>query len=225
MIFRFIPHAAIAGALVVCSAAQAQLAVTVDLGTTGAGAHLVVPMGTQWNARVGAAFLSHEFDGSTNAIDYRIDGKLRMAEALLDWFPVAGSGFRLSAGAVYDGNKFDLNGKPSAGRYLINGVSYSALEVGTLKGVLDYSKFAPYLGIGFGNAPAASAGWGFAGDLGGYYQGKGSARLNSVGCTASVPICQAIARNVAIEESRFADQISDVPKIYPVLRVALSYKF
>lgn len=216
-------------AAVASFSAQAQVAVTADLGTTGAGAHLVVPLGSQagsqFNVRFGGGYLSHTFDGSTNSIDYRIDGKLRSVDALLDWFPAAGSGFRLSAGAVYDGNKFNVTGKPSAGRYLINGVSYAATDVGILTGAVDYSKFAPYLGIGYGNAPAAASGWGFAADLGGYYQGKGESRLNSVGCTAVALVCQAIARDVAVEQARLADQVSDVPKIYPVLRVSLSYKF
>ncbi|MDB5959835.1 MAG: histidine kinase [Massilia sp.] len=214
-----------AAALLVSVSAHAQLGVTADLGTTGVGGHLVVPMGGKFNARFGAGYLSHSFDGSASTIDYNIDGKLRMVDALLDWFPAAGSGFRLSAGVVYDGNKFDFVGTPSAGRYRINGVNYSALDVGVLKGSLDYSKLAPYLGIGYGNAPAASAGWGFAADLGAYYQGKGDARLNSVGCTANALVCQAIARDVAVEQSRFADQVSDVPKLYPVLRASLSYKF
>lgn len=212
-------------ALFACGAAQAQVAITADLGTTGIGAHLVVPVSPQLNARIGAGYLSHTFDSSSNAIDYSIDGKLRSADALLDWFPSTGSGFRLTAGVVYDGNKFDVTGKPKQGRYTINGVSYAATDVGILSGAVDYSKIAPYIGIGFGNALTTSAGWGFSGDLGAYYQGKGDSRLNSVGCTAAALICQAIASNVAVEQSRLADQVGDVPKVYPVVRVSLSYKF
>lgn len=213
-------------ALVLCAqTAHAQLAVTLDAGTTGLGGHLVVPMGAQLNARFGAGYLSHTFDGTSKQIDYSIDGKLRTVDALLDWFPAAGSAFRLTGGVVYDGNKFNVTGKPSQGRYIINGVSFAATDVGILTGAVDYSKFAPYLGIGYGNAQAASRGWGFAADVGAYYQGKGKSRLNSVGCTAAALVCQAIARNVAVEESNLADSVSDVPTLYPVLRVAVSYKF
>lgn len=216
---------AIVAAAFSASCAQAQVGVTLDVGTTGVGGHLVVPLGAQVNARFGAGYFSHNFEGSTDTIDYDIDGKLRTVDALLDWFPSATSGFRLSAGVVYDGNKFDVVGRPSAGRYVINGVSYAAADVGTLSGAIDYAKFAPYLGIGFGGAPASARGWGFAADLGAYYQGKGDSRLNSVGCGANVLICQAIARNVAVEQARLAEQVSDIPKVYPVLRVAVSYRF
>jgi hypothetical protein len=201
-----------------------RVGVSVDAGTTGLGAHLSLPLGSQFGARFGAGYLSHRFDGNTSSIDYNINGKLKSADALLDWFPFAGRGFRLSAGAVYDANQFEVTGKPLAGRYLINGVNYTATDVGVLSGTVDYNKFAPYLGIGYGNAPAAS-GWGFAIDLGAYYQGKGSSRLNSVGCKAMAMICQAIARDVAVEENRLADQVSDVPKVYPVLRLSLGYRF
>lgn len=206
-------------------AATAQTSVSLDLGTTGIGAHLGMPLSQQFGARVGASYFSHKFDGNTSAIAYNIDAKLRSADALLDWYPAAGSAFRLSTGVVYDANQFNVTGKPMAGRYLINGVNYAATDVGVLTGAIDYNKFAPYLGIGFGNAPTAARGWGFAADLGGYYQGKGSSRLDSVGCKAAILICQAIARDVAVERLNLADQVSDVPKIYPVLRVSASYRF
>jgi hypothetical protein len=225
MLRKFAMFGALATALTAAGAARAQVAVTADIGTTGVGGHLVVPVGAQLNARIGANYFSHKFDGGTDNIDYDIDGKLRTVDALLDWFPAAGSGFRLTAGVVYDGNKFDVTGKPSQGRYLINGVSYAATDVGILTGAVKFSKLAPYLGIGFGNAATAGRGWGFAADLGAFYAGKGDSRLNSVGCTAVAPVCQAIASNVAVEQSKLADQVSDIPKIYPVLRAGLTYAF
>ena len=50
-----------------------------------------------------------------------------------------------------------------------------------LSGAVEYGKLAPYLGIGYGTAPGGTRGWGVAADLGGYYQGQGKSRLNSVG--------------------------------------------
>ena len=139
---------------------------------------------------------------------------------------VLNSSFHLSAGLVYNGGKFDAKGKPNnGGAYLINGVSYRAADVGILDGRLVYGKAAPYLGIGWGNALGAGAGWHFTSDLGGFYQGKGEASLANSGCTAPSAVCQAVARDVAAEQASFARQISDVPRIYPVLRAAVSYRF
>lgn len=211
--------------LLAAGAASAQANLSLDLGTTGVGAHVGIPLSAQFGARIGAGYLSHKFDGNTGTVDYNVDAKLRSADALLDWYPSAGAGFRLSAGAVYDANQFDVTGKPAAGRYIINGVNYAATDVGVLTGAVEYDKFAPYLGIGYGSLPTAAQGWGFAADLGAYYQGKGSSRLDSVGCKAVAAVCQAIARDVAVERVNLADQVSDVPKVYPVLRLSATYRF
>lgn len=215
-----------AAACLLAGAAQAQLAVTADLGTTGLGVHLVTPLSPTVNGRFGLNGAGFTVSGSEGAIDYDIHARLRSADLLVDWYVRDGSSFHLSAGLVYDGGKFDARGKPNnGGSYVINGVSYRAADVGVLDGRLVYAKAAPYLGIGWGNALATTPGWHFTSDLGGFYQGKGDASLSNSDCSASAAVCQALARDVAAEQASFARQISDVPRIYPVLRAAVSYRF
>ena len=217
---------AAAAGLLLASAAQAQVAVTADFGTTGFGAHLVAPLASTVNGRVGLNGGNFTISGSEGAVDYDIDARLRSVDFLIDWYVRDNSSFHLSAGLVYDGSKFDAKGKPNnGGGYTINGVNYRSADVGTLDGSLVYRKAAPYIGIGWGNAVKAAPGWNFTSDLGGFFRAKGEARLVSTGCTASTVACQALARDVALEQASFASQISDVPRIYPVLRVALSYRF
>jgi hypothetical protein len=222
---RFSFAAAAAGVLL-AGVAQAQVGITADLGTTGLGAHLVVPVGPTVNSRFGLNFAKFSGSGSDGSIDYDVRATLRTADFLLDWYVRDNSSFHLSAGLVYNGSKFDAKGRPNnAGGYAINGVNYRSADVGALDGSLAYRKPAPYLGIGWGNAIKAAPGWGFTSELGGYYQGRGEASLANVGCTAAAIVCQAVARDVAVEQASFARQISDVPRIYPVLRAALSYRF
>lgn len=223
--FSFAAAAAAAG-LLLAGAAQAQIGITADLGTTGLGAHLVVPVTPTVNSRFGVNFAKFTASGSEGAIDYDVRARLRTADFLVDWYVRDNSSFHLSAGLVYNGNKFDAKGRPNnTGGYNINGVSYRSADVGILDGNLVYRKAAPYIGIGWGNAVKAAPGWNFTSDLGGFFQGKGEARLANVGCTAAALVCQAIARDVAVEQASFARQISDVPRIYPVLRAAVSYRF
>lgn len=217
--------AAAAAGLLLAGVAQAQVGITADLGTTGLGAHLVVPVGPTVNSRFGLNFAKFTGSASEGSIDYDVRARLRTADFLVDWYVRDNSSFHLSAGLVYNGNKFDAKGRPSAAGYTINGVNYRSADVGTLDGNLVYKKAAPYIGIGWGNAIKAGPGWGFMSDLGGFFQGKGKASLASVGCTAAAAVCQAIARDVAVEQASFASQISDVPRIYPVLRAAVSYRF
>jgi hypothetical protein len=223
--FSFAAAVAAAGVLL-AGAAQAEVGITADLGTTGLGAHMVVPVTPTVNGRFGVNFAKFNASGSEGSIDYDVRARLRTADFLVDWYVRDNNSFHLSAGLVYNGNKFDAKGRPNnAGGYTINGVSYRSADVGTLDGNLVYQKAAPYLGIGWGNAIKAAPGWGFASDIGGFFQGKGKASLASVGCTAAAIVCQAIARDVAVEQASFARQISDVPRIYPVLRAAVSYRF
>jgi hypothetical protein len=149
-------HALVLAAGLLCAAAaQAGVAVTADLGSTGVGAHLVVPMETYLNGRFGINYLKHDFDKTSGAIRYDIKGKVQTVDALFDFYPRAGSTFRLTGGLVYNGSKFDARANPDAlGKFLINGVEYGAADVGLLHGRIDFRKAAPYLGLGWGNALA-----------------------------------------------------------------------
>ena len=223
---NIITLAAAAAVILLAGSAQAQIAVTADVGTTGLGAHLVAPLAPTVNARFGLNGGNLNASGSEGAVDYDIRAKLRTVDLLVDWYVGDNSSFHLSAGLVYNNSRFDAKGKPNnGGVYTINGVNYRASEVGVLDGSLVYRKAAPYIGIGWGNAVKAAPGWNFTSDFGGFLQGKGEARLVNTGCTAAPAVCQAVARDVAREEATFASQASDVPRIYPVLRASLSYRF
>ena len=211
-------------ALAAANAAQArEIAATVDLGTTGLGLHLSTPIAPQLNARVGLNYASYSYDANTSDVEYDFKLKLATVDALLDYHPWNGA-FRVSGGVVYNGNSIDANARPNGnGTYTINGRTYSAAAVGDLIGKIDFRKAAPYLGIGWGNAVAA-AGWGFGMDLGVTFQGSPKTRLASTGCTAPAPICTQIANDVAVENAKLADEVKDF-KLYPVIRMGVSYRF
>ena len=214
-------------ALVAAGAAQAQTQVGagVDLGTTGAGAHLTFGLTPTLNARLGLNYFKYDFDKSTENVNYDLDGKLQTVNALLDWYPRAGSNFRLTGGVFYNDTRFDAVGTPSqSGTFRLNGTTYNAADVGQLVGKVDFRKAAPYLGIGWGNAFNVQRGWSFGADLGVFYQDEARVRLRSVNCTVQTVLCNRLAADVAGEEARLADEASDY-KVYPVLRASLSYRF
>lgn len=206
------------------TAAHAEVGVTASLGTTGAGLHVSVPVMQQLNARFGINGLSYSHDGSTSDVDYEFKLKMRTFDALLDYFPMNG-GFRLTGGVVYNGNKIDAHGRPSAtGTYTFNGRTYAAAAVGNLDGQIDFRNLAPYLGIGWGNAVAKEKGWGFSADLGVLFQSSPRTSLSNTGCTAPALVCSQIAADVAAENRSLQDEANDF-KAFPVLRVGVSYKF
>lgn len=212
-------------AFLAAAPSHAQVAVTVDAGTTGAGLHLVAPLAANLNGRFGANYFKHDFDKRSGLVDYQLDGKLQTFDALFDWYIRPASTFRVTGGLVYNGTRFDAVGSADRlGRFMLNGREYSARDVGTLKGAVSFRKAAPYLGIGWGNALNPDKRWNFSTDLGVLYQGKARVKLESVGCTSSTALCSALARDLAAEELQLAEDVSDY-KFYPVLRASVSYRF
>jgi opacity protein-like surface antigen len=200
-------------------------AVTATLGTTGAGVHLVVPMESNLNGRFGINYLQHDVDKRTGGINYDAKAKLQTFDVLFDWYVIADSPFRLTGGILYNGNEITGRGRPNTnGQYLINGRGYTAADVGTLDANVDFHKAAPYIGIGWGNALTPNKLWHFSADLGTFYQGKAHVKLVSRGCSGSRVTCTVLATDVAREEARLAEDLSDYT-FFPVLRASVSYRF
>lgn len=219
--------ALLAFALGTCLAANAHadIGVTLDAGTTGAGVHLVVPMEATLNGRFGVNHYKHGFDKRSGGIDYTASGKLRTVDVLFDWYAFGTSQLRLTGGLVYNGNEVVARGRADdRGLYTINGRRYAAADVGTLDAKVDFQKAAPYFGIGWGNALSPNRRWNFSGDLGAFYHGNAHVALDSVGCKSNAIVCAVLASDVRAERARLAEELRD-HKFFPVLRASLSYSF
>jgi hypothetical protein len=221
----FLKFSALAGAIMVAGAAQAQVGITADLGTTGAGFHVVVPMESNLNGRFGANYFKHDFNKTSNMVDYAVQGKLQTFDVLFDWYLLDASPFHLTGGLVYNGNRANVTGKASQlGQFTLNGHTYTTADVGVLAGSVDYRKAAPYLGIGWGNALKGNSRLSFNADLGVFYQGNPNVKLGSWGCTTSKTVCDAVVADIAAERVSLKDDL-DSFKLYPVLRASLNYRF
>ncbi|HEV7619991.1 MAG TPA: hypothetical protein VGO51_18005, partial [Burkholderiaceae bacterium] len=211
-------------ALLGAGSAYADVGVAAGGGTTGAGLHLSVPILTRLNARVGVNALNYSYSGSTTDMNYDFKLKLQTADLLLDWFPFNGA-FRISAGAVYNGNKIEAKAKPnSSGKYTIQGATYDASTAGSINGRVDFRKAVPYFGIGWGNAVAKDKGWGFSTDLGAIFQGSPKTTLTNEGCTMSTAQCSALAASLDAENRDLQDKANGF-RTYPVIRFQVTYKF
>jgi hypothetical protein len=217
--------AAISTALLCAASQAADLGVSLDAGTTGIGAHLTVPVAPSFNVRAGMNYLKYNTDRNAGGVDYDLKLKLHTFDLLADWYVVPGSLFRVSGGAVYNNTSFDALALPDArGNYTLNGRSYSAAQVGKLSGTIDFRKTAPYLGIGWGNAVGPGGKWRFNADLGATFQGKPKVRLANTGCTAISAACTLLANDIAQEQAELADDLDSV-RVYPVLRLGITYQF
>jgi len=214
-----------AAMLAVPAISHASPGITADMGTTGAGAHLAVPIANGVNARFGVNAMTYNYTTSTTDVKYDFKATLQTVDALLDFYPITGSNFRVTGGAVLNGNKVSATGKATdTGTYTINGHTYTAADAGRIDGKVDFRSVAPYLGIGWGNAASARKGWSFSSDLGVLFQGSPRTSLANSGCTAPSSVCSQLASDVAAENADLKSK-ADNFKLYPVLRLGVGYRF
>jgi hypothetical protein len=209
--------------------AHAELAIAAKAGTLGIGAELTAGLSRQWNARFGVNGFNYSERREASDIEYDAEARLRNATALLDWHP-GGGGFRLTGGVFYNGNEVVGSSLPPAsGFYDIGGVPVPVGFVGTLDAKAEFDSFAPYAGLGFGNALSTSRKVGFFLDLGVVFQGEADVTLTPI-IPADSPINTVPGAREALdilllrEERDLEDEAADYD-LYPVLSIGLSYRF
>jgi hypothetical protein len=201
-------------------AAVVGVGVTAKVGTTGLGVDLTVPLISNWlNLRSGYNFGEIHPSTTQAGIKYKGDLHLESIPILLDLHPFHGN-FRITGGVYYNKNDVGLSSFIGSGQE-IGGVP---VPVDTnLNANVTWSKeFAPYLGIGWGNAaddntldlPIAV---GFSLDIGAFYQGSPDVLL-----TESSNLVGPI--DLAIEQKKLEEELSDF-KFYPVITVGIHIRF
>jgi hypothetical protein len=200
-------------------AAVIGVGVTGKVGTTGLGADLTVPLISNWlNLRGGYNFFELRPSTTQGDIKYKADVNLESVPILLDLHPFHG-GFRITGGVYFNKNEIDLSSVVDASTVGLGAGAGTA----NLNANVSWSKdFAPYLGIGWGNAaddntldlPIAV---GFSLDIGAFYQGSPDVVLTE--STGSVS-----AADLAIEAAQIEEDLSDF-KFFPVVTVGIHVRF
>ncbi len=190
--------------------------VNLKVGTLGAGVELSRSLSDKFSVNLGFNSYTNKSTRSESGIDYDAKLELQSAALLANYHPFRGV-FRFTGGVVYNNNELKLTGKPFAGStYNINGVAYTAAQVGTLTGKLTFDKTAPYLGIGWGNRPGSKLG--VSADIGVLYQGSPKLSLSATGAAAG------LSSDLEQERKSAESDLSDF-KWYPVLSLGAYWRF
>ena len=192
-------------------------------GTLGGGVELSHAFGQRTGVRLNADGYNFKQTSTYDNIDYDMKLKLRTASLMGDWFPFANN-FRISAGAMFNGNKLTLKGLPTNGFYTINGIPYSTAQIESLDAAVDFNKAAaPYFGIGYGRA--IKSGLSLIFDAGVMFQGSPKSKID-VTCGPLAPALQcAQAQSDAQAEQARLDESLHSYKYYPVISLGLAYTF
>jgi hypothetical protein len=213
-----------AGLVVLASPASiADTSIGLRAGTLGGGIELAHAFTETLGFRLAANGLNYNTTKTYESVDYDAKLKLATGQLLLDWFPFSNN-FRISAGAMYNGNKLTLDGIPSpGGTFTIDGVTYPSSDISALNGTVGFKKAAPYVGLGYGRP--VGKGLLFTADLGVLFQGSPQSTLTAT-CAAGTPAltCSQIQSSVAAEQAQLNDDMKQY-QYYPVLSIGLSYVF
>ncbi|MCH7501076.1 MAG: hypothetical protein IH886_13915 [Nitrospinae bacterium] len=195
------------------------IGVTGKVGTTGLGADLTVPLIPNWiNLRAGYNFGEWRPSLTEGGINYQADVRLETTPLLIDIHPFHGN-FRITGGVYLNRTEIDLSSTVDASTVGGGGSTGTAV----LNANISWSKdYAPYFGIGYGNAADANLldlpiAVGLSIDLGAFYQGSPDVILTESTGTVS-------AADLAIEAAQLEQDLSNL-KFFPVLTIGIHIRF
>src|SRR6185503_21268117 len=82
-------------------------------------------------ARLGANYFTYNKNYNSGSIQYKAKLTLLTAPLMLDYHPIENSGFRLSAGIAYNGNKIKATARPIS-NVTLNGRVYRPQQIGSV---------------------------------------------------------------------------------------------
>lgn len=215
MLRGWIPAAVMLG-FVVPTPVQAQFGVGARASTLGFGAEVSYRPNNRLGVRGGFNYFRLTKDSDVQGIAYALTPKLENGTAIVDFFPLGGA-FHLSAGLLFNHNEGRMVARLTED-VVIGNDTYTPSQVGSLTGVVDFRKSAPYAGIGFSGQGRVS----FLFDLGVGF--TGTPRVNLAGTTNLTGQAKAqFDADVASEQNQLRSDIADKSylKYHPVLSLGL----
>jgi len=210
-----------------------KLGLGIKAGTLGVGFQVGTSLTSRVNVRGGANFFNYSDSMTEHGVVYNGTLALRSIETKLDLFVIGG--FRVTPGLLlYNDNHVTATASAAAGQsFTLGGTTYVSSLGDPLRGSapLTLNKFAPTLGIGFGNLlPRSFRHWSLSTDLGVVFQGspKLDLALGGTACVNGV-VCQPImslpgaADNIESERLKIQNDMKPF-KYYPEVSFMFGWK-
>lgn len=222
--------------------ATGKSAISAELSSTGIGVDYIYGLSPNFHARasINGASVSFDFEGDNNngmqgdELKYEGDLNLFTLGGMVDWYPTGGD-FRVSLGLFYNDNRLSgsarCESESGTCEFGDNEEEFDRRQLGRVEADIEFNPITPYVGIGYGN-PLNKAGWGFSGDVGLLFQGSPDVDLRSRGdCNVvaagfATPLECTAQRDAALEEEEreIEDDVESL-QVYPVINVAVTYRF
>lgn len=160
----------------------------------------------------------YSFDETESGIDYEFDLDFDSWSVGVDVHPMR-SAFRVSAGLLGNDSALTASGLPSGGSYDIGDETYTAADVGSLRGSIGFDSTAPFVGIGWDWLRQKRVGMTF--EMGLVDQGAPIVALDALGPIAGDAGFQA---DLAAEEAELRDSVDDLD-LYPYAAFGIVVRF
>lgn len=203
--------------------AQGKASVGVTAGSLGVGPEIGYRFSQHVGVRANGGFLGVDHSFSSGGIEYDGHAKLSSAGVLVDLYPFGG-GFRISAGARYNGTNGNVRATPD-GPTKIGSLVFTPEQIGTITGRADLREFAPQLTLGYGGK--LRKGLAFTVEAGALFQGAVRIRdFTSNGTLATDPTIAGTTYRgeLAKQRQKLQDSANDY-QVYPILQFGLKYRF
>lgn len=203
------------GAIIICLCSPA-VAIDFSIGakasTLGVSAEATAGLSSHFDLRAGYNWFEYSLDQkSIDDIAYEGSVKLNSIALMVDWFPFGG-GIFLALGGLVNSNQADLE-FGAAEPYTIGDVTYTPEDLGSITTKVEFERFAPYAGLGFGN-PLGGSALGFQIEFGAVYTRAPKVEMEGTGLIAPT----------ASQAGQIEENLSWV-EFHPVLSLGLTYHF
>lgn len=190
----------------------------VSAGTLGLSPEIGYRFGAHTGLRLNGGFYDYDRSEEIDDIDY--DGTLKLSSVgvMADWYPLGGS-FRLSAGVRSNRNRIGLLAEPT-GDVEIGDRTFTAAQVGTLTGAVNFRDFTPALTLGWGG----KLGKGFTMGLEAGVLLQGSPKLALAASGGALANDPDFLAELERERVQAEDDASDF-KLWPVLQLHFAWRF
>ena len=213
----------IIGICTLCSttsfAIESRIAIGAKVGTTGFGIEGRSPITENLYGRLGANYFHYNHKVGDSKLDYK--GKLTLFSVplMLDYHPFENSGFRLSLGVGYNGNKVTASATPNKSITLY-GNTYTPQELGKVTSKLTLgSKIAPVLSIGYDSSFISDSAFSFNAELGAM-SGNPKIKVSSTGLAANNK--QQID-DLNRDANKELKKVKNYLKFYPIISIGFKY--
>jgi len=210
------------------SAASAQswsdpgrFSVGVGVGSNGGVGEVAYEIDPHFILRGQGAFLDFSHHFTSNDTAYSGSAHFNTGGLSLDWHPFANT-FLITGGFISGDRKVDVRGQPVGGSIVINHVTYSAADIGSVSGQINYGSTVPVAGIGFDNTYVGNHHWGVRALVGVEFgRHPPTASLHANGPLASNPI---VIADVQAEQQSLGHD-GGAFSYYPIGQLGLTYRF